>query len=202
MRIGLVGPAEGDDEVLRTALEFLVFEAKVDQTIYLGVDGGVGRVIAQWTRDLAGSDDATDAFLNDAAALACGGDAASIERLLITEASAQRLSSVQRLPRPPARAIELLEHRIVMLVYDKAVLDEEDILNAYMLVYGKSDEALLKRFGPRYFFTPGPLKKRKVAVLELDDVGQITMSMFAPTGMVLSKEVLQQQLGARLSVAQ
>jgi len=44
---------------------------------------------------------------------------------------------VRRLPPPPARAIEMIDDRVVLLVHDKAVLDEEDIANAHLIVYGK-----------------------------------------------------------------
>ena len=47
--------------------------------------------------------------------------------------------------------------RVAVLIHDKALLDEEDIFSAKLLIYGKSDGALVKAIGPRWFMTPGPV---------------------------------------------
>src|SRR5262249_6252083 len=59
------------------------------------------------------------------------------------------------LPPPPSRAVEMLDDRIVLMVYDKAVLDEEDVANATAIVWGNAQEAQLRPIGPRGFVTPG-----------------------------------------------
>ena len=69
---------------------------------------------------------------------------------LQSDAKLARLEFLRTLPPAPARAIEMIGDRIILAVHDKKVLDEEDIANAHVIVYGRSDEMLLKQFGPRY----------------------------------------------------
>lgn len=190
-RIGLLGPCLDDTVVLREGLELLLETLSVDQVLYLGVDDAAARVVKQWGEEImmGPADEAT--FLDRACALAQSGTADEIEELLAADRKVGRLSNVRTLPPAPARAIEMMADRIVVVVHDKAVLDEEDIANANLIVYGKSDEVLLKKFGHRYFFTPGPLTGRKLALLELDDDGAVSISVVHATGEVDFREVLQ-----------
>ncbi|HJL05719.1 MAG TPA: hypothetical protein RMH85_07650 [Polyangiaceae bacterium LLY-WYZ-15_(1-7)] len=190
MRIGLIGPAEGADEgVLREATEFLLGDAAVDQAIYLGEDGAAEAMATRWAEELAGEDGRD--FLSRAAELAVSGSAPEIDALLDADAQLRRLEGLRTLPPPPARAVEMVEDRIVLVVHDKKILDEEDIANATVIVYGRSDAMLLKRFGPRYFFTPGPLAAGKVGLIDAEEDGRIAVAVYAPSGMPLHREVLQ-----------
>jgi hypothetical protein len=83
----------------------------------------------------------------------------------------------------------LLDDRIVLLVHDKAVLDEEDIANAHVIVYGLSEEAQLRRFGKRAFFTPGPLASGRVGILESSEEG-LTVALYDVSGMPVLRESL------------
>jgi hypothetical protein len=191
MRLGLLGPSDDDTLILREAAEFLLGDAEVDQIIYLGIDGAMERVVAQWGKEImeGGADEA--AFLARAADLAQRGGPDEIEALLSADAHVQKLANIRTLPPAPARAVEMMADRIVLVVHDKAVLDEDDIANSTVIVYGKSDDMLLKKIGPRYFFTPGPLSKRRVAVLETeDDETGIVIAVFDPSGAPLWRELL------------
>src|SRR5262245_52133015 len=144
MRIGLLGPAEGNETALRDAVEFLLGDAGVEQAIYLGEDEAtIGRVITEWARDTFGEGE--DAFLERAVQLAIAGTPEQIAELLGAETSLRHLSAIRMLPPSPARAVEMMGDRIILAVHDKSVLDEEDIANASLIVYGKSAEAQLKR---------------------------------------------------------
>jgi hypothetical protein len=95
----------------------------------------------------------------------------------------------------------MIGDRIVTLVWDKAVLQEEDIANSFFIAYGKSSKMLFKRFGPRYFFTPGPLSAEHIGVLEQDEEeGGFILSVFSPAGVPISREVLQVRTSAKMSV--
>ena len=177
--------------MLREAAEFLLGDADVDQAVYLGGDDIVDVMVSHWARDIMAGDSGEDAFLTRASALAQKGTAAEIDALLSSDAALRRLSGIRKLPPPPARAIEMIEDRIILMVHDKSILDEEDIANASVIVYGKSDDALLKRFGRRYFFTPGPLARRQVGILELEDDGCIALGLYDPGGAPLWRETLQ-----------
>lgn len=200
MRIGFVGPAEGDEATLRVAAEFLVGAAEVDQLVYLGEDDAAERLVRTWAKEILGDVSGEDDFLERAAALARSGSAEAIERLLAADERVERLACIRTLPPPPARAIEMIEDRILLVVHDKGILDEEDIANANVIVYGKSTEPLLRRFGPRYFFTPGPLSGQRVGMLELEADGQVVVALFEPTGTPVWREPLQGRT-AKVSVS-
>lgn len=199
MRIGLIGPAvsrngtstvEGQKN-LRRALEFLLIDAEVQQAIYFGVDDSVDAVVGNWAGEIMGGQADEDAFLARAVTLGVDGTPEAIAALLNADVFSRRLNLVRKLPPAPARAIEMLDKWIVLGVHDKSVLDEEDIANADVIVYGKADAPHLKRFGPRAFFTPGPLSAGNVGMLELMPDGQLELSVFDLSGTPVSSETLQ-----------
>ncbi len=198
MRIGLIGPAH-DLTVLREAAEFLLGDAGVDQAIYLGADDAAREMTLAWEAELREGE--TRDFLTLAAEVAAVGTADEIETFLSVDEQLSRLDAVRTLPPAPARAIEMIGDRIVLVIHDKKVLDEEDIANAAVIVYGESQEMLLKRFGPRYFFTPGPLEAGKVGLLELEEDGRIAVAAYAPSGEPLWREVLQGRKSSKVSVS-
>jgi hypothetical protein len=204
MKIGFIGPASRHDPRLRRAAEFLLMGAEVEQAIYLGVDTVIDDVVQTWSRDVMslGQDEEQDpeeAFLDRAARLAASGGPDDIDALIEADARVERLASIRRLPPPPSRAVEMVEDRIVLVVYDKAVLDEEDIANAHVIVYGKSEQPLIRKFGPRYFFTPGPLERDRVGMIEQEDEGVIVASLFDTAGACIARETLQTR-AAKLTV--
>lgn len=201
MRIGLLGPADGDDEALREAIDFLLGDTPVEQAIYLGEDVDVlDAALAAWTREALGLDaPAEEAFLSRGADVATNGNATEIRTLLEGDAWVRKLARIHKLPPPPARAVEMLADRIVIAVHDKAVLDEEDIANAQIIVYGNSEEAQIKRFGSRYFLTPGPLGARRVAVLETESDGGVSAALFETSGRQVWRETMARTSG-KLSV--
>jgi hypothetical protein len=181
--------------MLREAVEFLIGDAACDQAIYLGVDDTIDRVVADWATELLGGVHIEEAFLDRVAELAPAGSAADLERLLAADATARRLDAVRKIPPPPARAVEMLDDRILLVVHDKAVLDEEDIANAHLIVYGRARRSDLKRFGPRYFFTPGPLSAGRVGLVELADAGHVELALYDPSGVPLWRETLERRTG-------
>jgi hypothetical protein len=188
-RIGLLGPADGDERALREAVEFLMGDAAVEQAIYLGEDEAtIDRVITEWAREIFGGDPAEDAFLERAVQLAVSGTPEQIDELLSAEQSLRRLSAIRKLPPAPARAVEMLADRIILAVHDKSVLDEEDIANATLIVYGKGKEAEIRRFGTRYFLTPGPARLGRVAILDVEDDGNVSVALFETSGLPVWRE--------------
>jgi len=201
VKLGLIGPSNGDDALLREAAEFLLGDVDVEQAIYLGQDDAMQEVVRAWAREIVKDEPGEQSFVARAVELMQSGRPADIDHALDEDERERRLGRIRRLPRGPSRAIEMLGDRIVTLVYDKAVLTEEDIANATLLVYGKSKDVLLKRFGPRYFFTPGPLGGGKVGVVEATDDGQITVGVFAPSGLPIWTEALQGRTSGKITVA-
>ncbi len=200
MRIGLLGPAFGDEDALREAVEFLLGDAGVDQAIYLGEDGAIERVMAAWAREIFGGEPGEAAFLERAVQLANAGTPEQIEQLLSAEASLRRLRAIRKLPPSPARAVEMIADRILIAVHDKSILDEEDIANAALIVYGKSDAAEVRRFGTRYFLTPGPASEGRVAVVEVEDDGGVSLALFETSGLPVWRERMARKT-SKVSVA-
>lgn len=192
MRIGLVGPADGDSALLREAAEFLLGDCGVEQAVYLGSEQTLRVVVESWAKQVVQGVTTEARFLDEALALALSADAAAIDALLGRDRELHRLSALRCLPAHPARAVELLDDRVVLFVHDKAELDPEDIANAFLIVYGRSKHSALHRFGPRTFFTPGPLKLGRVALVEREGEGHLAIAQFNPrTGEPLGREVLQ-----------
>lgn len=186
MRIGLLGPAEDDQAGFREAVSFLLNDAEADQVVYLGHGEFVERALEAWMRELGG-EDAEAAFLARAAALAASGTPAEIDALLESDEAMSQLGRIRKIPPPPARAIEMLDDRVVLFVHDKGVLDEDDIANAQLIVYGRGPEADIRRFGKRVFFTPGPLRGGRVGILESSSDGT-SLALYDLSGMPVWRE--------------
>lgn len=200
MRIGLLGPADGDTDLLREAAEFLLGDCGVDEAVYLGNDDTAEKVAGTWAEQVMGGPATENAFLTEAARLALHGESGAIDELLSKDEELRRLSAIRCLPPPPARAVEVIDERVVLFVNDKALLDEEDIANAFLIVYGRAKETALNRFGPRTFFTPGPLRAGRVAMLEREADGSMALAQFDPaTGEPAGREELVGR-GVRLVV--
>jgi hypothetical protein len=184
MRIGVIGEARKASADLRRALEALLADPEVTQVLYLGADGAVEDTVTAWAAEALGE----EAFLSRGAQLACGGRPEDIEQLLSEDRAARRLSAVRTLPGPSARAIEMLEKWIILAVHDTALLDEDDVANAHVIVYGKAAEADFKRFGPRVFLTPGPLGKGKIGRLTLREDGSMDVDLLDLDGKLVRHE--------------
>lgn len=191
MRIGVFGSAEGvDDEAVVDAMELLAGDLGVDRVVYLGEDAALDEVATARARRLGDPESLATAFLDRAAELAVSGDPAQLDELLEVDLELRRLSEVVKVPASPNRAIELLEDRIVLFVVDKATLNEEDIANAHVIVYGRAAEMKHTRFGSRSFFTPGALSGGRVGVLEVEGDGRIVLSAYGLSGEPLLREVV------------
>jgi hypothetical protein len=166
MRIGLLGPAEGDSALVRKAAEFALDALGAEQVVYLGADDAARDAAQSWSSEILKAPFGEAAFLDRAFELARTGAPAQIDELLRRDADAKRISALRVLPAAPTRAVEMFEDKVVLFVHDKAQLDAEDIANAYLVVYGRSKVVALNHFGPRTFFSPGPLKAGQLACVE------------------------------------
>lgn len=195
-KIGVLGPTD-DEDMLREAASFLLGDAEADQVIFMGDGAFLEQALERWALDVGLDGGST--FLERALTASRSGDARTIEQFLAEDAGARRIVDLRRLPDPPARAIELLDDRIVLFVHDKAVLDEEDIANANLIVYGLAKEAQLHKFGKRAFFTPGPLAAGRVGLLEAGEDG-FTVAVYEVSGMPVLREALATSI-TRLTVS-
>ena len=195
-RLGWIGPTR-DAALLRRAADFLL-SLGVDQVVYLGNGTTLTRIVDEWVRELGGDG---RGFLERVVGVAQDGTPDQIAELLESDRAIRTLVKLRTLPPVPSRAVEMLNGRIVLAVHDKKVLDEDDIANASVIVYGRSKEWLFKRFGPRYFLTPGPLEAGRVAVLEDDGEGHLNLIAYElASGEAVERETLQ-GASTRMTVA-
>ena len=201
MRLGLLGPAGGDVPALGRAAEFLINSARVQRAIYLGADDTLDRAVATWARKLVGDDPSDDAAWRRAADVAIKGTPEQIDKLVQLERARQRLKALESLPEQVARTIEMIGDRVAVLIHDKALLDEEDILAANLLFYGKSDGPLVKRIGARWFVTPGVIGSEGGGIAVVDDDGDdITVTIHDSLGKAMQTEALTMQRTAKMRV--
>jgi hypothetical protein len=154
MKLGFIGPCRGDTGALRAPAELLLFELGADRVVYLGADDALDRAIAGWAAKLGAPTD-EGAFLDEVALLASDAPAEALQDLLARDRKARRLNDLAALPAPPSRAVEMLDDRVVLMVFDKSVLDEDDVANATAIVWGNAREPQLRAIGPRVFLSPG-----------------------------------------------
>ena len=192
MRLGLIGPAKKDVAVLRQRAEFVLDELHVDRAVYLGVDGILDEVVRSWASSLVGGEPSDLAVWERAVKSCCKAAHAEIDAFLSAERNRQRLKLLECLPNASARSIELFETVVAVLIHDKALLDEEDMLPASILVFGRSADPVVHRVGVRCFISPGPAgHERGGVVLLTDEDGEgVTASIFGKDGTRVQTELV------------
>jgi hypothetical protein len=200
MRLGLLGPAENDVAGLGRAAEYLLAHAKVARAVYLGNDGALDRAVVAWAKKLVGEDPSDEGAWKRAADVAATGTPEQIDRFVSAERARVRLKALEMLP-ASGRTIEMVGDRVAVLIYDKGGLDEEDILAANLLVYGKSEQPLVKKIGTRWFVSPGQIgcEGGGLAVLD-DEATDIVATVYDLNGKITTKETLTVQRAAKVRV--
>ncbi len=190
MRMGLLGPADGDVAALGRGAEFLLNGAKVHRAVYLGVDGALDRAVAAWARKLVGDDPSDRAAWKRSCAVAIKGSPQEIDRFVAIERARLRLKALETLPER-ARTMEMIGDRVSLLVNDKASLDEEEIAGAAIIIYGRSEAPLVKSIGPRWFVSPGPVGVSGGGLAVIDDEkDDIEVSLFDGAGKLTVRHTL------------
>jgi hypothetical protein len=200
MRLGILGPAQGDLAALARGAQQLLDEAKAEKVIYLADDDALDRVVATWAQELVGSNPAEAALFDRAASRCVEASSDEIDEFVASERARLKLKVLVSLPRSPGRTIEILDGRVVLFVYDKATLDEEDIVAASVLVFGKSAQSMIKKVGPRTFLSPGPVAGGRAL---LDDTGGgVRIELMDASGAVMASESIgpAQRSGAKMRV--
>ena len=199
--MGLLGPANGDLAALARTAEFLLNGAKVTRAIYLGADDALEETVGMWAESLVGADPSDDGVWERAFAAATMGTADQLDAFLRAERARLRLKSLERLPPQELRTVEMFGDRVAVLIHDKALLDEEDIFSAHFLIYGKGEGALLKKIGPRWFMTPGPVGAPGCGALVLDDSGErVVATLYDASGRAGATHTLSTGHMAKMSV--
>ena len=157
MRFAVLGPANDDIVALEKGASLALFELEADPVIYLGPDDALDRLVLDWARRLVGPDPSEDGLWRRAAERCCAASPEQIDGFISAERRRERLKALRCLPVATSRTIEIVEGRVAVLLYDKALLDEEDILPASILIFGKSKGPVVRQVGSRMFISPGEL---------------------------------------------
>ncbi len=170
MRLGLLGPAPDQKEVLAEAARKMQNDLRVDRVLYLGSDRMLDLVVGQWAEELVGPR-ASDLTLMERATEKClDATPEQIDAFLQAERERSQLRMFQSLAGERTRSVELIGGKVAVMLYDKAHLEEEDILPATLLIFGKSREPLIKLIGRRWFLSPGAFPNHGVMIV--DDAGE------------------------------
>lgn len=194
MRLGFIGPANTDAVALERAAKLLICDLEVDAVIYLGEDDAL--------RDFVAAHEPDENDLEQRVAeVAATGSADDIEDVLRKLRGARYLGKLRVAPPAPRRAMEMLDDRIVLIVRNKSTIGEEDVINSNVVVYGDATELMFKRFGPRCFFSPGPLGMGHIGLLDdRSESGGVVLKAIDLSGEVSLSEPIQGR-GAKVMVA-
>src|SRR5690606_25693556 len=92
--------------------------------------------------------------------------------------------------------VDILGGKVAVLIHDKALLEEDDILPAALLIFGKNPGPLIKQIGRRWFLSPG--LGGIMTVSDVDD--ELTATVFGADFSVLQSEVLSSVSELRMRV--
>ena len=180
MKIGLLADSSGDIDALDRGTQLLL-DKGAERLFFLG--GRFPDVDALFTRrrqKRRGHEGYSDQdFVDDVAAFlgsqarpgTRGTQLDEVERLRRSFSRVPCKESLEyRDPNVPKKLVEMVGETLACLVHDKADLIKDDMLNAVLLMHGKSPEPNVVQIGPRYFVTPGRLtgaSEQTCALLEL-----------------------------------
>jgi hypothetical protein len=207
MRLGLLGPAGSASARLREAAEFLLGDERAERVVYLGSDGALDAVAEAWARQLVGGDPSLRGLTERAAMKCAVADPDSIDAFVASERQLERLLSLESLPGGRDKTIEVCEGKIAVLTHDKALLDQEDLLPASYLIFGRGSEPVSRHVGPRWFLSPGPLRQGAVEGLASGGIALLTheddgasWTLYDRPGNTISTTPLATQTAARVTV--
>jgi|SRR5688572_30246867 len=199
MRLGLLGPAASDDSLER-AVRLLYKQVRVHRAVYLGLNQALERVVRALAARLVEDDPAESAVWQRAAERCTAAPPWEIDTFLTAERERLALAVFGALPGPDTRLVELLNGKVAVMIHDKALLDEDDIASATFLVFGKSNEPLVKPIGSRWFLSPGSLDQH--GPMTLEDGGEgVELVQYDVAGAETRREVLKAPTTGKIRVS-
>jgi hypothetical protein len=199
MRLALLGPAEGQPGPLEAAARFVLSMDHVDRAVYLGVDGALDPIIKKLATELVGENPSADAVWSRAARACLRAPSAQIDAYIAAERALARLRVFEALPNEQTRAVEMLGSALAVMIFDKGLLNEEDMLPARILSFGKSKTHVIKSVGKRWFLSPGSYQEGGLMVLEDTDDG-VSLLLLDAEGTERHREHLSTHRTTRLHV--
>jgi hypothetical protein len=178
MRIAVLGQAERHVEALEASARFVLDRQSVERAVYLGVDGALDSIIRDWACRLVGENPTETAVWSRSVRACLHAKPADIDKYLEKERERARLRIFESLPDAETRAVEMLGGALVVMIHDKGKLDEEDMLPARVLLFGKSRTPVVKQVGQRWFLSPGSFDADGGLMILDDDDDGILLTVF------------------------
>lgn len=196
MRFGFIGPAGTDASLLEKGVDLLIDRLEADAVLYFAADESIRDFI---TAHQGSKSDLS--FEQQVAQVAATGSPEEINHVVRSLCGARYLEKLRVVPQAPGNVIEMIDDRILCMVRDKSSLGEEDVINSNVVIYGDAIELSFKRYGPRCFFSPGPLGGGHVGTLDDEaESGGVTLRAIDLDGEVLWAETIQGR-GTKMKVA-
>jgi hypothetical protein len=195
MKLGLLGPA-ADSASLKAAALGLRQKAGAERIVYLGTDQKLEEIVLEWARALVGEEASEDGLLARATKRCLSASPYQIDQFIRKERELAHLRMYESLPNGRARSVDILGGKVAVLIHDKALLEEDDILPAALLIFGKNPEPLIKQIGRRWFLSPG--LGGIMTVSDVDD--ELTATVFGADFSVLQSEVLSSDSALKMRV--
>lgn len=194
MKIGLLADSSGDIDALDRGTQLLL-DKGAERLFFLGGRfPDVDELLTRRRQKRRGHDAYSDEdFVNDVAAFLGsqarpGTRGTSIDEVERLRRCFSRVPCKQSLeyrdPKVPKKLVEMVGETLACLVHDKADLVKEDMLNAVLLIHGKSPEPNVVQIGPRFFVTPGRLtgaSEQTCALIDLS-AGELRFHAFTLEG--------------------
>lgn len=188
MRLGILGPAQGNLPALARAAQRLLDDVQAEKVLYLAEDGALERVVASWARGIVGEDTEEQSIFERAARKCAQATSEEIDAFVALERARLRLKVLASLP-VGQRTIEILGGRVALFVYDRDALSDLDMAGSAMVVFGKREEPVFQRVGTRVFMAPGVIGSKSGGALLLDDSGSgIRVEVVNSTGAITLRE--------------
>lgn len=200
MRLGLLGPATDHRDQLESAARWIRDEQAADRVLYLGSDRMLDDVVSSWAEQLVGPRASDFTVMSRATARCLHGDPEEIDEFLSREKERTGLRMYESLPGETTRSVELVGGKVAVMLYDKAHLEEDDILPATLLIFGKSSAPLVKQVGRRWFLSPGSFPEAGVMLID-DDGDELRACTFDKNFQETASQVLSAPKSLRMRVA-
>jgi len=179
----------------------LLEEKQVDRAVYLGLDGALDAVVSSWAERLVGENPSEEGVWSRAAKACARGNPDAIDAFLASERERAKLRVFESLPDGETRLVEMLGGALALMIHDKAELNEEDMLPARVLIFGKAKGAVVKQVGQRWFLSAGSFDEAGAGIMLLEDLDEgIFLTLFDRACSEVRTERLSTERAAKLKV--
>lgn len=174
-------------------------QMSADRILYLGPDRKLDEIVGSWAEQLVGSNAGDDTVMTRITEKCLAASPEEIDEFLKRERERSDLRVYESLPGEVTRSVDLVGGKVAVMLYDKAYLEEDDILPATLLIFGKSREPLLKMVGRRWFLSPGSFPEHGMMIVD-DAEEQLRATIYDREFQEVSSQILSAPKSLRMRV--